>query len=218
MGRPIDLTGCTIGKLKVLNKERKDKITYYNCECECGTKKLIRGDALTKKNPTLSCGCINPSRYKSKDITGKRYGLLTAIKYIGKDKDNNELWECKCDCENTVTRTKNSLRDSKRLSNCGCIKEDIYINNLEKALESLKENNWVEGTAINSIDPNIMLKNNKSGIKGVHWDKSRKKWLAQIVFKGKNYHLGRYDNKEDAAKARKEAEEKLFNPIISKYK
>ena len=30
---------------------------------------------------------------------------------------------------------------------------------------------------------------------------------AQITFKGKNYYLGRYDDIEDAARARKVAEE-----------
>lgn len=55
---------------------------------------------------------------------------------------------------------------------------------------------------------------NKSGVKGVCWDKNREKWVAQIEFQGKNYNLGRYDKIEDAAAARKEAEEHLFGPFL----
>ena len=35
-------------------------------------------------------------------------------------------------------------------------------------------------------------------------------WLAQIGFNGQKIKLGRFKNKEDAIKARKEAEEKYF--------
>ncbi len=41
--------------------------------------------------------------------------------------------------------------------------------------------------------------NNKSGFKGVHWDKSRGKWKAQIMWNRKQYHLLASDSKEDCA-------------------
>ena len=44
-----------------------------------------------------------------------------------------------------------------------------------------------------------------------------KKWQAYIMFKKKMYHLGMYDKKEDAAKARKEAEDKYFNAFLDEY-
>ena len=59
--------------------------------------------------------------------------------------------------------------------------------------------------------------NNTSGIKGVTWDKRKKKWKAQICLKRTQYNLGTYDNIEDAAKARKDAEEKFFKPVLEKY-
>lgn len=58
---------------------------------------------------------------------------------------------------------------------------------------------------------NSRFKSNKScGIQGVSWDKARKKWVAQIALNKKHYHLGRYSLIEDAIKARKEAEIRLF--------
>lgn len=46
-----------------------------------------------------------------------------------------------------------------------------------------------------------MFKNNKSGRKGVHWDKEKRKWRAAITSKGKIMHLGYFTDLEDASKA-----------------
>ena len=52
--------------------------------------------------------------------------------------------------------------------------------------------------------------NNTSGRVGVTWDKQTNKWLAQIQVDGKNIKLGRFKNKEEAIRAREEAELKYF--------
>ena len=52
--------------------------------------------------------------------------------------------------------------------------------------------------------------NNTSGRVGVTWDKQTNKWRAQIQVDGKSIKLGRFKNKEDAIKAREEAELKYF--------
>lgn len=39
---------------------------------------------------------------------------------------------------------------------------------------------------------------NKSGYKGVSFDKNRKKWKSTISIKGKHYDLGRFESKEKA--------------------
>lgn len=43
--------------------------------------------------------------------------------------------------------------------------------------------------------------NNKSGFKGVVWNKPTKKWQARIGVNGKKISLGYYDSPEDAARA-----------------
>jgi len=63
-----------------------------------------------------------------------------------------------------------------------------------------------------------LLNNNKSkvtksGVKGVCWDKREKKWRSYIMFKGKLSELGYFLKLEDAIKAKREAEEKLFRPF-----
>jgi hypothetical protein len=57
-------------------------------------------------------------------------------------------------------------------------------------------------------------KNNKSGVKGVWWNEQRSKWEAYIQVHGSKIHLGRYDKREDALKARLVAEEKYFEPLL----
>ena len=47
---------------------------------------------------------------------------------------------------------------------------------------------------------------NTSGFCGVVWAKGSRKWGAQITIDGRNVWLGLFDNKNDAAKARSEAE------------
>lgn len=56
-------------------------------------------------------------------------------------------------------------------------------------------------------------KNNTSGYTGISWGKGRGKWSVTIMVNYKTIHLGRFDNLEDAIKARQEAEIKYgFHP------
>jgi hypothetical protein len=50
--------------------------------------------------------------------------------------------------------------------------------------------------------------NNKSGIVGVRWNKETQKWVAFIKVDFRNIHLGSFGEKDDAAKARKAAEQR----------
>lgn len=42
---------------------------------------------------------------------------------------------------------------------------------------------------------------NRSGYRGVHWDKQSQKWRAEIWSDGKHYRLGRFDRIDDAVAA-----------------
>ena len=64
--------------------------------------------------------------------------------------------------------------------------------------------------AQNCINRFNLNRNNTSGVLGVSWCKFRKKWRVQIMVNGKKKHLGYFINKEDAIKARKEAEIKYI--------
>ena len=53
-------------------------------------------------------------------------------------------------------------------------------------------------------------KNNTSGVRGVHFDKDRGLWVAQIMFQRKAHILGRFKTKREAVKARLAGEEEYF--------
>lgn len=56
--------------------------------------------------------------------------------------------------------------------------------------------------------------NNKSGFRGVFWDKKRNRWLANLRINKSNVHLGYFININDAIKVRKQAENEYFKPIL----
>lgn len=56
------------------------------------------------------------------DLTGQRFGKLTVIKFVGRNKYGNSLWECRCDCGGIKTANASNLRDGCTKS-CGCIRK-----------------------------------------------------------------------------------------------
>ena len=93
MGKMIDLTGQTFGKLTVINCAGKldGRRYFWNCECECGNKKQING-ALLRNGNTKSCGCgkydgIKKYNQEKSDAnklkSGTRFGKLIVLEDIG---------------------------------------------------------------------------------------------------------------------------------------
>lgn len=55
--------------------------------------------------------------------------------------------------------------------------------------------------SINTQNTRLLHSDNTSGYRGVHFDKSRNKWKSEIGVNGKAIYIGRYNTKDDAAKA-----------------
>lgn len=126
MGKFIDLTGQRFGYLTVLKRApNKGKQTYWECQCDCGVIKEIRGSHL-KSGKIISCGCVGKSHLNSAiDITGQKFNRLTALYVVGKKKNTQtNLWECQCDCGNLTTATVSQLKSGAKQS-CGCLNKEI---------------------------------------------------------------------------------------------
>ena len=54
------------------------------------------------------------------DLTGKRFGKLTVVRYLGR-KGHGSFWECKCDCGNVVNCYYGNLVKGSSTS-CGCMR------------------------------------------------------------------------------------------------
>lgn len=75
-------------------------------------------------------------------------------------------------------------------------------------LDNRRSNLRIVNSGQNKMNSAIRC-DNTSGVKGVDFDKSRGKWRAKIGKDGLKITIGRFKYKEDAIKARKEAESKL---------
>lgn len=56
------------------------------------------------------------------DITGMKFGKLTPIEIVGKNKRRQLMWKCKCDCGNESIICGSEMRLG-RVKSCGCIRK-----------------------------------------------------------------------------------------------
>ena len=121
-----DLTGQRFGRLTVIKaeEERKNGQVVWECKCDCGNTVSVRGGHL-RNGHTISCGCLTKEcmpKKKANDLTGQRFGMLVALRPTGERKNGFVMWECKCDCGNTVVTRGSSLKNGNTTS-CGCSKK-----------------------------------------------------------------------------------------------
>jgi len=202
--RMLDLVGKRFGKLVVLNLHHTDKKRkFWECICDCGNKCVKNGNYLTIGH-TKSCGCLA----KIGDITGKKFGKLTVISFSHKEKTRS-WFLCKCDCGNECYKSSQQLLNQGIFS-CGC----AHIEHVHNKLN----NECVENTNLKLLrNTEKIYRNNTSGVRGVKRIGKTNKFRATISFQGKIIHLGCFNTIQEAAKARKVAEDEYFKPILEKY-
>lgn len=206
-----DITGQKFGKLTVIRKTDEryiDGSVLYLCKCDCG-KEIKSTSSRLKSGHLKTCG--DPI-HQVEDLVGKKFGRLTVTSYAER-KNGKTYWNCSCECGNTTVADAYSLKNGSIVS-CGCRRhETIAIG------QDTIRNSDVDGTNLKFISPSRKLnRNNTTGVKGVSFITSKQKYRAQITFKGKAISLGEFDNIEDAAEARKQAEEELFSTFLDEHK
>ena len=203
--RPRIGVGFRVGRLTVTGptEQRRSGYTVWRCRCDCGGEICAPLHQL-RAGYRKSCGCL--SRPQRKDYVGRRFGRLTVTAYAGK-RNGMHRWRCRCDCggETVVGQT---LLQSGKTKSCGCLQSETYRSNLR----------LFEGTSITLLEngKNRLLSSNTSGYTGVYFDRRRRKWAAQITFKGKTYYLGAYADKQEAVRARLRGEE-MHNDFLAWY-
>ena len=194
------------GRLTVieeLDKRTSNGSKVYLCKCDCGNLKEVTGGHL-RGGSTKSCGCLNR---KFKEMPNQRFGRLILTSEV-KRVNRRTHYLCKCDCGNEKWVYRISLIDGS-IKSCGCLNTEVRKATLKKRMK------LVDGTSLVSISESRKInKNNTSGVKGVSWSKSKQKWVAQIMFKGKTIGLGRFDDFNEAVEARKKAEDVYFKTFI----
>lgn len=112
-----DLVGKKFGRLTVISYDGNDKYQHrlWKCQCECGNYVTV-STARLNSGHTKSCGCIS----RAKDLAGKQFGNLTAIKKVGR-KNHSNIWLCRCKCGNEVECYQHNLERGTSTS-CGCLR------------------------------------------------------------------------------------------------
>ncbi len=205
-----DLTGKIFGDLTVLEQVdagNRNGGLWWRCRCTCG--KICEYPAtLLATGKRTHCGCKSVKTTTISDISGQRFGRLTALCPTEKrDAKGFVLWHCACDCGREVEISYNNLVYSNQRS-CGCQKREH-----EQRLTSFLSH--VDGTSLEALKSKKIPVDNTTGYKGVYLIKG--KYVAKIVFQKQQYYLGTYENIADAAAARQEAEKAIFSTALPFY-
>lgn len=155
-----DLPTQRFGQLTALyptEKRSRSGEVIWHCRCDCGNEVDASRSQLMKGIAT-SCGC-NPVNKKMKDLTGQRFGHLTALYPTHKRNEKGlVIWHCRCDCGKDIECASTQLlhgkvlscgceevvtgrmRDNAELGNLGCNQPILHIHHSKKSEVKLKKN------------------------------------------------------------------------------
>lgn len=205
-----DLAGKTFGSLTVLHpldERGANGSILWLCRCVCGNTCTAASAQLTGGRKT-HCGCRTVKQYHYADITGQQFGRLTAMHPTDKrTARGGVVWRCRCTCGNELDVDYNELTFTTRQS-CGCQK-------LEHNARMPGLPVHVDGTSVDHLRSRKVFTNNTTGYRGVY--RIRNRYTAKIVFQKKQYYFGSYQSAEEAAEARKEAEEIFAQSTVQYY-
>ena len=197
------------------------------CKCKCGNLKTVRGTSL-RQGLVTSCGCYRRQlgtdrlrnynkKYNTYDLSGE-YGIgytEDGISFYFDLEDYNKIKDYYWCNKGENLHFWGSVNSQKiplhrfimdLEQNSDLVVDHINTHHPE---DNRKANLRIVTQSENQMNRKLAI-NNKSGVAGVCWDKNNNCWIAQIGFNGQKIRLGCFKNKDDAIKARKEAEEKYF--------
>lgn len=149
------------------------------------------------------------------NLIGRRFGKLEVIGRSDKRGSRGArtvpLWECRCECGAICYKATDTLTNPE-ISMCNdCVGK--YATEKARAKAG-----FVDGTQISKITSTKLISTNTSGYRGVYFDKRTGKYRARLKFKGKLMSFGSYKNFEDAVKARKDAEQRIYGEFLEQIK
>ena len=225
-----DLTGQTFGRWLVLGQaedyidKNGNHYAMWHCQCSCENKTEKDVDQRNlKSGASQSCGCLHremmSENFSTHKMTDNRlYYIWKGMKarcYI-ESHNHYETYGAKgiivCDEWKNDFQTfydwaiQNGYDEDALRNECTLERKDVNGN------YSPENCCWANAT-VQCINQNLR-KDNKTGVKGVNWDKKRNKWQAQLQINKKKVLNEHFDNFDDAVKARREAELKYFSKYL----
>jgi hypothetical protein len=103
---------------------------------------------------------------------------------------------------------------NKIVRSCGCLAREAKSKRVS-AMKAVADKKYkVDGTDLRRLSA-LPEERSQTGIRGVCPD--RGKYRAYITFQGKRHYLGRFGDVDSAAKARKQAEDRLWGEFFKKH-
>lgn len=201
-----DLTDRRFGWLVAKERVRTKRGIAYRCECDCSRSCIVMGYDLAS-GKRESCGRWDHS------VLGRRFGKLVVKSLERSDADGLYL-RCECDCTRQAVVSKGALVSGAQTS-CGCVHAEKARARAAENLAKLEEG-YVDGTCIKMLG-NRPPANNSTGVRGVSYRPKTGTYVAYIGLKGKKRHLGSFRTLAEAAEARREAEQELFDPVLEAH-
>lgn len=137
MGKIIDLTGKTFGRLTVIRYagKAKNQKALWECECSCGNRIIAQGVNLRNGN-TSSCGCLHKEKFN-----GYKHGLKHTKLY--------NIWGAmKARCLNPHTKSYKNY-GGRGITIC-----EEWINDFKCFYDWAISNGYEENLSIDRIDVN----------------------------------------------------------------
>jgi hypothetical protein len=144
--------------------------------------------------------------WKAKPCPSKKSGSLAGSLFM--DRTGKKYWRIKINNKNIFAHRiiwemfNGPIPDGMEVDHINCEGIDNRIENIRMADRFDNAKNLKIG------------KRNKSGLKGVYWNKKTQKWMAQIVADNARIHLGSFIAKEEAHKAYCKAAKDLHGEFL----
>ena len=219
-----DISGMRFGKLVAIKPSHKIENQWgWLCHCDCGKEVVVRSFSL-RNGDTSSCGCIRSDIAKEKrekafpDVRVNGIRKLPSVEFL------NERYVYK---EGRIFYRKSGKDgapgiggpDGRPYRFASVFQKRIPEHRIVMALHGRDidglEVDHINGDSLDNrienlraVDRKTNARNqlirdtNSSGFTGVHFDKSRNKWMAHGSVDGRFENLGRFDSKADAISAR----------------
>ena len=190
-----DLTNQHFDRLTVLGdvgKRTSRGRVLWHCLCECGRVTFVQGDHL-KKGRIRSCGCLNDEKKheRFKDLTNTE---TDNFKIIDRAYSKNQRVYWNCICKHCGNHTELQSNQIERYSSCGC-----------KHNRSSKER-MAEISDPESLKTNKPTAKSTTRVRGVYYNKRKKRYVAYINVDKKQKYLGSSVDLKEATAIRRKAE------------
>jgi hypothetical protein len=222
--RKLIIPGNYVGKIEVIDriKQGNEAHSYYRYKCRCSIcdREFMATAQIVNRYANTGCSSCrkilrDQERLNNAKIhIGERHGQIVIQNvHLKVYRSVNRVFaECICDCNAKTDILLSRILDGASQS-CG---HDTN-KNLQKGRDLINIASKT-GTSILSIDGRHTLnKNSSTGVNGVSYNAQTGRYRAYIHFRRKQYNLGMYDNLNDAAAARKNAEKEIYGNFLTWY-